>query len=145
MLKSAAALALAGVIALTTCGGEDDPQSAALGEIADGSDRTVQVFSYEQPWDSQEGLVLSEGMEWSLADVEICMKDATDSFAWNFDGVTSDNRRYEASFSASEPALDVFMPVAEDECVRGNVSFQVPIDQRPVRLIEEHSGATVDL
>lgn len=100
----------------------------------------VTLYSYEQPVPPPEFITPEEGNELAVADVEACLgtTPTTDVFVnpFDFELIMPDNTRRGATFAAREPALNDTQLVAVGDCVRGFVSFQVPIGQRPVFLVD---------
>lgn len=116
---------------------------------------TVTVYSYAQPVPPpDEYSAAPDGMEVAAADVEICVTADLS----NYDGqvvppeqrfLTSnpydwvlampDNSRLQPSHARSEPALNA-ADIAEGQCVRGWVSWEVPAGVRPRAVVNTATG-----
>jgi hypothetical protein len=105
---------------------------------------TITVHSYEQP---ATGIPTyrtpqDSNNEFAAADVEACATGgqpvAVNSF--NFKLQMPDNTRRNTTF-AKDPALN-FTNLAANDCVRGWVSFEVPVGQRPAYVVYDDGGLT---
>ena len=119
---------------------------ARLGRSAQGDGMTVTVLAYEQPVRSDVYLP-SPAQEYAVMQVSMC---ATAPTVTNtvFTAVMADGSRHKsvlAEFDGYQPHLHAFAALAPGDCLRGWVTLSVPIGQRPVHVIEEGSGARIDL
>ena len=105
-----------------------------------------QVFSYEQPVAPPDRFTNpAAGMEFGVADVEVCAgteKVSYNPFAWN--AQTPDNRRYRTTFQRlRNPTLSSGDIAPGAGCVRGWVTFELPVGQRPTSLVHDYFGSVV--
>jgi hypothetical protein len=101
----------------------------------------VDVYSLRYPVAIPDpGTSVPTGYEWALADVSECAgatgppaaPDAED-FAVLFNGGPGSVRgKYPDPGSIPKPALNGFTSVAPDRCVRGYVSFLIPVSPKPI-------------
>ena len=104
---------------------------------------SVQLYSYEQPVDASNGFSTpSAGSEFAVADAEVCA-GATAEAPYNIFGFTAqtpDNRVYDASIGARDPSLSSGTIPAGGGCVRGWVTFEIPVGQRPTYILWQYGG-----
>ena len=98
-------------------------------KVAHGDGSSVQVYSYEQPVQSENRfLTAPAGSEYGVADVEVCAGSSTPA-SYNplgFSAQTPDDRVHEATIGARYPSFGSGDIPAGGGCVRGWVTFAVP-------------------
>lgn len=179
MRKAGIALVVS-VIALAACGSDDGGGEAKVVErngtssstsstttratrsqfrvgdkIETSRGNTIAIYTYEQPAPPPEFFRPDPGMEYAVADVELCATGdlSTDAFGnerppeeqvasvnpFDFELVMPDNSRLQPTIAVREPALNS-TDLAQDECVRGWVSWEVPAGVRPVAVLDKQTG-----
>jgi hypothetical protein len=114
-------------------------QTSHVGDrVTDPSGTSVQLYRYEQPVQAQHGfLPPGAGSEYAVADVAVCAGARAPAgysiFGWTVQ--TPDGRVYEPSISARKPALGSGAIPAKHGCVRGWVTFALPVGQRAAFVI----------
>lgn len=103
----------------------------------------VTVYSYEQPAaPNNEFLEPGPGNEFAVADIEACLGvDPPDGNTigvnpFDFELIMPDNTRRQAAFAVRDPALNFTELFAAGDCVRGFVSFEVPVGVRPSQIVD---------
>jgi hypothetical protein len=114
------------------------------------------VYGYEQPSPAPQFMTPDAGKEYAAADIEACVnadltKDPDTGAAvppdqqvisvnpYDYQLMMPDNTRLQPTFGAREPALNA-TDVEHGQCVRGWVSWQVPIGVRPVSIVDTKTG-----
>lgn len=101
----------------------------------------MRVYSYEQPVAPGRLFTPKAGMEYGVADVEYCAgtkKASYNVFDWKVQ--TPDNRQYSPSIGARDPSLSSGEIPPGGGCVRGFVTFEAPIGQKPAAVVFSQFG-----
>lgn len=110
------------------------------------SGASIQIFTYEQG--VHGGFFDPEaGMEYAVIDVEFCAgRDEVSYSTLGFGAVMADNRRYDGlTFPVRDPDLGAGDLPAGSGCVRGWVTNEVPVGQRPVAILWSYFGDLEDV
>jgi hypothetical protein len=116
----------------------------AVGDTADISgeaDVTAAALAYKDTGIKGVPEMLSAGQKWAVLEVKVCNTGTepieTSTFPWSL--AYADGARIESSgMTAGElpqPLYPVNAKVSVDDCVRGNIAFQVPESGRPERVL----------
>jgi hypothetical protein len=109
----------------------------------------LQVYTYEQPVAAPEFWDPDPGNEFAVADIEACAGPTDDDEGFraidpfDFELHMPDNTRRYADISVREPALNYTELPYADDCIRGWVSFEVPVDETPQYIEHVYSDPTV--
>ena len=124
---------------------EPEPDEFVVGDAVETSrGNVVTVYAYEQPVAPPQYWPVTDGAELAAIDVEGCNKgDSTLSLnPFDFELVMGDNTRRDSEVGLREPALN-YTEVGPGECVRGWATFEVPVGQRPIEIVDINTEPTV--
>lgn len=120
--------------------------SAAIGDIVQTkAGNTVRIYSYEAPATGGSSFeTAKDGKMFAAIDVEACAGATPDSGSlamnpFNFEMQMPDNTRLQQFGGWKEPALHS-TKLAPTDCVRGWVTFEVPLNTKPAFVIFEGSS-----
>ena len=126
-------------------GGSAPVPTGEVGHAAEGDGLKVSVLAYWQPVHSDD-YSPEAGQEFGALHVSLCAtrRTVTNSV---FIAVMAGGSRYKSVLAelAGYQPLPAFADLAPGDCLAGWVTLSVPIGEHPVQLIEEGSGARIDV
>jgi len=127
------------------------PAMLAIGETADitfsEGELTATVLAFRDEGIRSDPDLLTQGHKWALVEARVCNKTArvvsVSPFTWTL--AYADGVRVEPAHMSSglpRPLYPVGAKVRAGDCVRGNITFEVPDEGRPERVL--YSPEVVD-
>ena len=118
----------------TTTATTAPPAGPVVGDRVETSKgNSVTVFSYDQPTPAPATVEPRSGMEFATVDAEFCLGPEDNGYAVRsdyFELLMPDDTQRLAVTGVREPALIKTDLEEEGDCVRGYVTFEVPVGER---------------